>query len=365
MKAVDECLQRYGVLYGILVLSICFSPLSSAQDVGKKPSFQGMLVRTAEVRRMMVSDQIALVGTTESIAMSTVASAVSGIVEDFPANAGDYVKKDALLVRLRATDLDHRLKGALAARDKIKAALLMSEKELKRIQRLKISDSIAEKKYDDTAYQYDALGQDLIQSEAEISRLRYQKKQKKVLAPFSGFITQEHTQIGEWVRTGGPVVSLIDLGKICITVDVPERYSVMLSRNSDVEVGIKSVSEDLYSGKVYAVVPQGDIKSRTFPVKIRIDNPDFSIKGGMEAVATFNLTGKKEALVAPKDAVVSAGKSKMVYTVVDGKAVSVPVEVLGYYGGDVAVKGNLKPGDQVVIRGNERLRPGFPVVVSQ
>lgn len=344
---------------------MCFAPVSLAQDAGKKPSFQGMLVRTAEVRKMMVSDQIALVGTTESIAMSTVASGVSGIVEDFPVSEGDYVKKGALLVRLRATDLDHRLKGAHAARDRIKAGLLVAEKELRRIKRLKISDSIAEKKYDDTVYQHDALTQDLIRSEAEIARLKYEKRQKTVLAPFSGFITEEHTQIGEWVRTGGPVVTLMDLGKICITVDVPERYSVMLSRKSKVKVGIKSVSDDLYPGKVYAVVPQGDARSRTFPVKIRINNPNFRIKGGMEAIATFNLTGEKEALVAPKDAVVSAGNSRMVYTVVDGKAVSVPVAILGYYEGDVVVEGKLKPGDQVVIRGNERLQPGYPVVVSK
>ena len=324
-----------------------------------------MLVRTAEVRKVMVSDQIALVGTTESIAMSTVASEVSGIVEDFPISEGDYVKKNALLVRLRATDLGHRLKGALASKDKIEAGLQLAEKELERIKRLKISDSIAEKRYDDTVYQRDALTQDLVRSQAEIASLEYQEKQKKVLAPFSGFIVKEHTQIGQWVGAGGPVVTLMDLGKICITVDVPERYSVMLSRNSEVKVGIKSVSNDLYSGKVYAVVAQGDIKSRTFPVKIRIDNPNFSIKGGMEALVTFDLTGKREALVAPKDAVVSAGTSKMVYTVVDGKAVSIPVEVLGYYEGDVAVAGELKPGDQVVIRGNERLRPGYPVVVSK
>lgn len=336
-----------------------------AQDTGKEPSFQGMLVRAAEVRTMMVSDQIALVGTTESIAVSTVASEVSGIVVDFPVNEGDYVKKGALLVRLRATDLDHRLKGVLAARDKIKAGLLVAEKELKRIKRLKISDSIAEKKYDDTVYQHDALTQDLIQSEAGIARLTYEKRQKKVLAPFSGFITKEHTQVGEWVRIGGPVVTLMDLGKICITVDVPERYSVMLSRNSEVKVRIKSVSSDLYSGEIYAMVPQGDAKSRTFPVKIRIDNPGLSIKGGMEAMATFNLAGAREALVVPKDAVVSAGNSKEVYTVVEGKAVSVTVEVLGYYEGNVAVKGELKPGDQVVIRGNERLRTGYPVVVSK
>ncbi len=357
-------LCRSKVLPLAMVLLVTAS-VSMAQDADKRPAFRGMLVRTAVVTKKMVSDQIALVGTTGSVAMSTVASEMSGIVEEFPAKEGDYVKKGDLLARLRATSLEHRLKGSLAARDKIRAGLALAEKELERIKRLKISDSVAEKKYDDTVYQRNAFDLDLRRSDAEIARLQYERTQKRVVAPFSGFITKEHTQVGEWVHVGGAVVTLTDLGRICITVDVPERYSVMLSRNSDVTVGIKSVSGDLYPGQIYAIVPQGDTKSRTFPVKVRVDNPDFSIKGGMEAMTTFDLAGKREALLAPKDAVVSAGNSKTVFTVKDGKAVAVDVEILGYYGGDVAVRGDLKPGDEVVIRGNERLRTGFPVVVSK
>ncbi|MEE8397940.1 MAG: efflux RND transporter periplasmic adaptor subunit [Desulfobacterales bacterium] len=345
-----------------LVLLVA-APVGQAQNANRKPS--GMLVRVAEVAKRMISDQISLVGTAESTATSIVASEVSGIVEAFPVREGDFVKKGAILARLRSTDLNLRLRGALAGGDKIKAGLLLAEKELERVKHLKTSDSIAERKYDDTVYQHSALSQDLVRSEAEIERLRHEIKQKHVVAPFSGFIAKEHTQIGEWVRIGGPVVTLMDLRRICITVDVPERYAVMLSRNSEVNVGIKSVSSDVYSGKIYAVVPQGDIKSRTFPVKIRIDNPGFTIKAGMEAMVAFNLGGTKEALVVPKDAVVSVGNNKEVYAVVDGKAVSVSIRVLGYYEGDVAVEGELKPGDQVVIRGNERLRTGAPVVVSK
>ena len=347
----------------VLVL-IVLTPVSGAEDAKKKRAPQGMLVRTAKVEKKMISDQISLIGTTESTAMSIVAAEVSGIVEAFPVKEGDSVKKGALLARLRSTNLNLRLKGALAAKDKVKAGLLLAEKELQRIKRLKVSDSIAERKYDESVYQHDALSQDLLRSKVEIERLKYEIRQKSVLAPFDGFIAKEHTQIGEWVRTGGPVVTLMDLGKIFITVDVPERYSVLLSKDSEVKVSIKSISNDLYTGRIYAVLPQGDIKSRTFPVKILLNNPGYHIKGGMEAMATFNLAGEKNALVAPKDAVVSAGNKKLVYTVVDGKAVPVTVDILGYYEGAVASKGKLKPGDMVVIRGNERLRPGQPVVIS-
>ena len=138
----------------------------------------------------------------------------------------------------------------------------------------------------------------------------------------------------------------------------------MLTRGAEARVNIKAASNQSYLGTIHAVVPQGNAKSRTFPAKIKVSNPGFAIKGGMEALAAFNLSGEREALLSPKDAIVSSGDSKVVYTVQDGKAMLVPVKILGYYEGDVAVEGSLRAGDPVVIRGNERLRPGFPVMVA-
>ena len=80
-------------------------------------------------------------------------------------------------------------------------------------------------------------------------------------------------------------------------------------------------------------------------------------------MVTFNLAAQKSAMLVPKDAVVTAGNNRLVFIVNDGKAIPVPVKILGYYDGNVEVAGKLAPGSKVVIRGNERLRPGQPVSV--
>jgi multidrug efflux pump subunit AcrA (membrane-fusion protein) len=85
----------------------------------------------------------------------------------------------------------------------------------------------------------------------------------------------------------------------------------------------------------------------------------------MEAIVTFNLTSAKSALLIPKDAVITAGTSRLVFLLSDNKVMPVNVEIVGYYDGNVAVKGELKPGDKVVIRGNERLMPGQSVLVLE
>ena len=339
--------------------------VSLAKDPDKGSGPPPTPVQVAVVEIKTVSNQISLVGTTEAFEESTVASEVSGVVKYFPAKEEDFVKKGDVLVNSKETDVKLRLKSAIAAREKILANLQNAQKELKRVSRLKETNSIAEKQYDAAFYTYSALSQDLMQRKTEIELLEYEIKQQKVLAPFSGFVAKEHTQVGEWINKGGPVVTLLGLDKIRITVDVPERYSVLLRPQSDVKVSIQSVSKDLFSGKIYSVLAQGDPNSRTFPIRIHLANPDHLIKSGMAAIVTFNLTDKKDALLVPKDAIVTAGDTRMVFRVADEKAMPLNVKILGYYDGGVAVEGSLEPGDQVVIRGNERLRPGQPVTVQK
>ena len=337
---------------------------SIAAEHGKKRDAHPVPVRVARAEIRSVSDQISLVGTAEAIAKSTIASEVSGIVEYFPVKEGNYIKKGDLLVKLKSTYLKLILKGAVAARKKSIANLEKAKKELARVSRLKDANSIAERKYDEALYNYRAISQELVQNNAKIEQLEYEIAQKKVLSPFSGFIAGEHTQMGQWVSTGGAVVTLIDLSKIRITVDVPERYAVLLPAKGSVKVNIKSITDKPLSGKIYAILPQGNSEARTFPVRINLANPGFKIRSGMEVFVTFDLARTRNALLVPKDSIVTSGEDKMVFSVADGKAVPVRVKITGYFDGNVAVEGNLKPGDRVVIRGNERLRPGQAVKVQ-
>ncbi|MBU1162981.1 MAG: biotin/lipoyl-binding protein, partial [Proteobacteria bacterium] len=93
----------------IIVFIIIFPNSNSiGSDTGKQQGPPPAPVQVAIVEKNMVSNQLSLVGTTEAIAISTVAAEVSGVVEYYPVKEGDFVKKDALLVRLRSTELKLR-----------------------------------------------------------------------------------------------------------------------------------------------------------------------------------------------------------------------------------------------------------------
>jgi len=362
------------VIMCLFTIFLCLSagprPSAAAENDAKKGAGgrkgpPPVPVRVASVEKRTVSDQISLIGTTEAIAISTIAAEFSGVVEAFSVKAGDFVKKGQLLASLKNEEMRLRLKSYMAERERVRANLDNAEKDLKRLKKLHEANSISETKYDVALYARLALSKAFLKSQAEIEMGEYQIANKKVFAPFSGFVTEEHTQVGEWIKSGGPVVTLMDMAQVLITVDVPERFAVKISPSSPVRVLIKNVSATRLSGDIYAMLFQGNAVARTLPVQVRVENPDFKIRAGMEAQVTFNLAGTREAVLIPKDAVVTAGNNRMVYAVIDGKAVPVGIDILGYYAGDVAVSGNLTPGMVVVTRGNERLRPGQAVAIVE
>jgi len=349
------------IAFFIPVLVFLGSALPAAAQNSEPPPVP---VRAAEVMRKAVSERISLVGTVEPAMTSTVAAEISGLVIRFPVKEGDFVKKGALLVKLDETGILLRLKAAGALKEKIRVNLENVKKELERVQRLKKTDSIAEKRLDDADAAYRTLVSELAQTQAEIEHLEFEMRQKEIVAPFSGFVVKEHTQIGQWLQPGSAVVTLIDISRVRVSVDVPERYYVQFSPKSETFVTLKNLSDVPMPASVETMLSQGDPKSRTFPVKVGLENPNYRIKSGMEAVVIFSLPTKKEMLLVPKDAVVTAGYERLVYRIADGKVYPVSVDVLGYYDGNAAVSGDLKAGEKVVIRGNERLRPGQLVQVQ-
>lgn len=345
------------VLFGRATLSFAGTPGERTQGPPPSP------VRVASVVEEMVSEQLSLVGSTEPKIRSIIAAEVKGLVTSLPVEEGDFVKKGAALVRLRSTDLNIRLRGAIAAKKEAEARFRFAETELARSEKLKNTNSIAAKRYDEVLYDFQALKEQVARCDTQIEELKEQIRKKTVTAPFSGFLARKHTEVGEWISEGGKVVTMVDPSLIRVLIDMPERYIRYIGEGDTVRVVIGASRREPFSGTISAILPEGNPDSRTFPVRIDIPNPDFTLKSGMEAIAAFNLGKKRKMILVPKDAIVTADGKRLVFVVNDGIVRQVNIKTTGAYGTRMAVRGSLKAGDSLVVRGNERLEPGQPVLV--
>jgi RND family efflux transporter MFP subunit len=299
----------------------------------------------------------------EARTSSLVASEVDGLVDALRVREGQDVRKGQVLVRLRTADLELRLQAAEAGLREAEARLEQADADLERNEGLFDQGILSASQFGASRSERDAWQGRADQLSAEIARLKLDLERSSVRAPFAGVVVAERCEVGEWIGQGDPVMELASLHDLEVRVDVPERYFSQLERGAEATVRFEALAGHQVTGAVEAIIPRANPQARTFPLKVRIANPEGRIGAGMLARVALPAGEPYTALVVPKDAVITRGRDRMVYRLKDDDTVEmVVVQTGGGVGSWVEVREGLAPGARVVTRGNERLRPGQAVV---
>ena len=323
-------------------------------------------VRVETATQHTVRPYVTLLGTTEPYRESTVASEIEGLVVDYSIRLGQRVKKGQVLAKVETKPLRLDLKSAQAALAEANENHKNALSELERVEELFKKKSIADRTYDDALFKANAIKQRISALETRIEAIQYDIGKCVIRAPLSGFVVEEHTQIGQWLEKGGPVVTLVDIDPALITVPVPDRYVRYVKPGQSVELEFEFMEgKGKRQGVVRDVIPLGNEKARTFPVQITVSNEDFAILAGMSSSVKFPVGEPTVHTLVNKDALVTNSDRYHLFKVNDGKAHLVPVKKGQAYGSYIVVEGDLVPGQIVVVEGNERLRPGQAVSVQQ
>ncbi|SHJ96258.1 RND family efflux transporter, MFP subunit [Malonomonas rubra DSM 5091] len=338
-------------------LLICLLiPIASFAEEQKKP--QGpppMLVEVAAVSEGTAEPMVELVGSIRYGRVSRVASEVGGIVEMLNFKEGGRVKAGQPLVKLRSDLLQTALAGTEANYEQVLVQLEKARKDLNRISALYQEKSIAESVYDDSYYGVQALEKQSAALKASLDRQQLELQKTSIPAPFSGLVQTKLVEKGEWVSTGGQVAVIADDSDLEAHIDVPQNLLGYLQAGKQLQV---RAAGKTYSASFINFIPQGDVATRTFTVKLKLKNAKGLIEG-MEAQAQLPNGPRLQGLLVPRDAVIKQFGMDVVFLAVEGAAKMVPVQINGYQGMKVAVAGEgLEAGAQVVVKGNERIRDG-------
>lgn len=317
-----------------LFIFILLAALSVHAGEEKQGGMPPAIVVVSKVISGMVAPQAEFVGTVFFSEVSDVACEVDGKVENVTFEEGERMVKDAELVRINSD---------LILSDLEKAVL-----DYKRAERLNKEGFIPEEEYDARRF--------------EKERLEIILSKKTIRAPFAGVIVKKHVERGEWLSPGSVVATIAATDVVDIIVEVPEHVLKFLSPG--MEIGVRAGGSEL-KGNIIAVIPSGDISTRTFPVKIRVVNTTSLIEG-MEARVTLPEGEKVQVLIVHRDAVLNVSGNFIVYTVQDSKVTMLYVTVLGYKGMTAGIQAEgLEAGMQVVVKGNERLQSGQDVIIQK
>ena len=307
-------------------------------------------VVVSRVVQMDVRQPVRMVGTVFPLRESIVAGEVEGLVVEFPVKRGDSVKKGQVLVKLRTTTLEIQLKGANANEH-------LARIKYQRAKELYEGKTISHQELDEFETR-------LVAQEAVTEGVEDEIGKCTITAPFDGRITEENTEVGQWLKKGDSVISMLQLGSVKVRVPVPEKYIQHLNVGDESEVNFPALGGITRIGDIVHIVPQADKRARAFPVFVKIDNKDEAIKSGMFAEVTFEMGSLLSATMILKDGVVRRGGGKFVYLAVDGKVIEVSVQTGIAYKNLIQIMGDIKPDIDVIVRGNERVRNAQDIQVT-
>ena len=143
-----------------------------------------------------------------------------------------------------------------------------------------------------------------------------------IRAPFSGFISDRPTAVGEYVSSASIIVTILRSNPMKIQIQVAEADVPTVSMGRGVTLEVDAYKDRRFSGTVTSVNPSIDATSRAAIVEASIENGDNALRSGMFATARINKEGGGTGIFIPKTAIYNdqATQSYRAFVIVDGVA---------------------------------------------
>lgn len=341
--------------YILLAVTLIFNIQANETKKIKPPS----LVKTVKVKEGYASSLQNYVGTLYYDRNSNLASESSGVVSELYVKEGDKVKKGDVLLKLESSILEAKIKAKLSILNSFSSQQTKQQKDLERAKALINKNSIAQSSYDNTYYILEALNSEIEAHQAELLSMEIQLKNKTIKAPYNAVIVKRTIDIGEWVAVGNSVFNIVDPSSIEAKINIPSKLLSTISIKQKLQAKINNKEIAVY---VKTIIPLADKNSRSFPLKLSF-KPQKNFIQGMRIDVKVPTLKKIKALIVPRDAVIKRFGNFVVFSVVDSKAVMLPVNVINYIQNKVAITSQgLKVNMRVITKGNERVFPNMSVV---
>lgn len=337
-------------------------------DAGARSPIAPIRVARVERRDMAVVEHT--LGTVMADATVQVTARVEGMLETAYFHEGQFVRKGDLLFQIDPRPFQAALAQARATLEHDQALLRNAERDKLRYQRLLKQNSISSQQLDTASANADALAATVALDEAAVQVARLNLGYSQIRSPIDGKTGALLVQPGNMI-SGAPSAALVTINKlrpIKVAFDLPQSdyWRIQGRRSSDpllATVELSPAQGGPLSAPIYFTSNAIDSQSGTIELRAIFANTNLSLLPGQTVNVTVQLSDIPDALVIPHDALNYGPNGPYVFVVVDGQAAMRPVTVRFADGKDVAIAGDLKPGDAVVVEGQLRVVPGEQVKV--
>ncbi len=370
--------RAYGHYYG---------DVSTPPQANPAAEARALRVTVVEPQRRAAVRSITLPASVEAFEKAALYAKVSGYLEWIKVDRGDRVRKGDVLALISVPEMEKEYRSTQAAVGEAEAAIERAQAHaaLKKLTYKRLesvfksqADVISEQEVDVARAEAEVAEGDaklarakLERMRAEVGRLEALTEYTRIKSPFDGIITERTVDPGNLVQNaesskdGAPMLTVMDMDRVRVFVEVPEPDVAEVTRGDPVELAFDALPGKVFNGSVTRFESALKPGTRTMKTEIDLPNPRHVLRPGMFGRATLRLAEQSEALFLPAEAVRADSKGKkFVFIVHEGRVRKAAVETGLDDGKVIQVKG-LHGGEEVVLASSGTLEAGTAVVAAR
>lgn len=345
--------------WGMMLLAVALVALTgcgpgSEARVETPATEKVVQVHLSEVMREDLQETFTLPGTLEAWEDLTLAAEISGPVRWVGPREGDRIKAGEAILRIDPETLD-------ANRSRDQAAYELSQRQYQRLEQLRRDNFVSEQEYEVARQAYQV-------AEAELRRSRLALEKSTLRAPIDGVLDRLLVDRGEYVSDGTPVAVVMQVDRLKVLVDIPEKDVAFLRPGQQVQVtpaAIDAGRQTAIGGEITHLSYKADPLTRTYQAKIVVDNRELLLRPGMIVRVGLNRRNLPQVIAVPLFAVVDRGGARFVFVEEDGQAVLRPVQIGAVLGERVVIQAGLAHGERLIVQGQHLLSDGVRVAENR
>lgn len=308
-------------------------------DFGKRVSN----VKVVQLVPSSLTEYTVAHGVTQAIRDVTYSAEIPGKIEYLSAELGDRIRIGQVLARIDFQTLK-------AQADQAQSHYDLAKTTFERLSALRNEELISQQQIDEARSNMQASQAQLAIAKANLSKSTIRASQR-------GIVSAKYIEKAEYVGPGTQLYQVVDYRTIIVEAMLAETQVAGIQKNASVEIHISALNQD-FQGEVDTIIPTADQASKTFKLRVKIDNPQLHILVGMSATVRIAAKIHKDVLVVPQSVVIESPKGRFVF-VVDGDTVSKRNVQLGAVQEDrVVLLEGVSEGESLVVLGQRDLTGG-------
>lgn len=291
---------------------------------------------------------------------------VDGKIISRNVQVGSAVNVGEILMTIDPKDIFEQNQSADAQVQAAIAKKNLAASNLKRYSDLYKENAVAAATLEQYQAEYDSAVAEYNSAVAQAEQNKNSLDYTKLLANADGVISQISAEVGQVVSAGQNILTLVQTNELEVETNIPENKISEIQIGQQVTVNFWA-NNKILSGRVREISPSADSNSRTFSVRISLENfSSENIQLGMTANVSVSMKNSlaDNEIILPLSAIYQTGKNPQVWVVKDNKVELKNISATDFDKNSVKVRG-LSAGDVVVVAGIHKLREGLEVRIGE